>query len=77
MIKRIILIINIITLNMLSSNLLKTSSQLLSTNATFLNRVIASGATRDFSSVAFNVRSKFEEAYQKKKHAHGHAPKKE
>lgn len=61
---------------MLSSNLLKTSSNLLSANATFLNRVLASTQARNFS-VAFNVKSKFEEAYDKRKHASASAPKKE
>ena len=62
---------------MLSSNLLKTSANLVSANATFLNRVLATTATRDFSSVAYNVRSKFEEAYQKKKQTQANTPKKE
>jgi hypothetical protein len=50
---------------MLSSNLLKASSNLLNINPSYLNKVLAS-SQRGFS-VAFNVRSKFEEAYLKKK----------
>jgi hypothetical protein len=60
---------------MLSSNLLKTSSSLLSLNATFLNKLLAP-SQRGFS-VAFNVRSKFEEAYLKKKAAGTQSQKKE
>jgi hypothetical protein len=51
---------------MLSSNLLKTSSNLISANATFLNKVLAASQSRNFS-VAFNIKSKFEEAYLKRK----------
>jgi len=49
---------------------LKTSSNLMSANASFLNKIIMSAAvpSRDFS-VAFNVKSKFEAAYQKKQQA--------
>lgn len=52
---------------MLSSNLLRTSSNILSANATFLNRMLMASSTqaRNFS-VAFNIKSKFEDAYEKK-----------
>lgn len=52
---------------MLSSNLLRTSSNILSANATFLNRMLMASSTqaRTFS-VAFNIKSKFEDAYEKK-----------
>jgi hypothetical protein len=60
---------------MLSSNLLKASSNLLSLNPTYLTQLLAS-SQRSFS-VAFNVKSKFEEAYLKKKASTAANPKKE
>lgn len=60
---------------MLSSNLLKASSNLLSMNATYLNRLLAP-SQKSFS-VAFNVKSKFEEAYLKKRAAASTHHKKE
>lgn len=60
---------------MLSSNLLKASSNLLNLNPSYLQKVLAS-SQRGFS-VAFNVRSKFEEAYLKKKAQQAHSPRKE
>lgn len=53
---------------MLSSNLVKSTSNLVSHNATFLNRClgVSAPATRGFSSAAFNVKSKFEAAYNAK-----------
>jgi hypothetical protein len=63
---------------MLSSNFLKTSSNLLSGSHTFLNRVlVASSAQSRSFSVAFNIKSKFEEAFEKKRHSQTNQPKKE
>jgi hypothetical protein len=58
---------------MLSSNLIKSSKSLLSTNATFLNRMLD---TRAFS-VAYNVKSKFESAFDAKLKASAAQPKKQ
>lgn len=52
---------------MLSSNLVKSTSNLVSHNASFLNRCLGAVApARGFSSAAFNVKSKFEAAYNAK-----------
>lgn len=63
---------------MLSSNLLRSSSNLIAANASFLNKMLATSSTqsRNFS-VAFNIKSKFEDAYEKKLKAHSSQPKKE
>ena len=65
---------------MLSSNLAKTTSSLLSANSTFLNRMIGvtSTQTRNMS-VAFNVKSRFEAAFEARQTAQkaGAQPKKE
>lgn len=55
---------------MLSSHLAKTSSALVSSNATFLARVlgVSQVQSRNFS-VAFNVKSKFEAAFENRKKA--------
>jgi hypothetical protein len=53
---------------MLNSVVAKTTPQILSQGHSFLNRVVASSMThgaRPFS-VAFNVKNKFEDAYEKK-----------
>lgn len=52
---------------MLSSNLAKTSASLLSANPTFLNKVLGGSVkqARQFS-VAFNIKSKFEAAFEQK-----------
>lgn len=54
---------------MLNSAIAKSIPQLFSTKTTFLNKVLCSQMpTRNFaSSVAFNVKSKFEDAFLKKK----------
>lgn len=52
---------------MFNSALAKSSSSLFSANATFLNKVLASSVPqRHFASVAFNVKSKFETAFNAK-----------
>lgn len=53
---------------MLSSNLLRTSSNMAAVNTSFLHKMLftlPSKNARNFS-VAFNIRSKFEDAYEKK-----------
>lgn len=62
---------------MLSKNLLKTSSAMMSANASFLNKIVMASAvpSRQFS-VAFNVKSKFEAAFQKKQQASGQSKEK-
>jgi hypothetical protein len=63
---------------MLGSNLLRSSSNLLSQNMSYLNRMLAATVpqSRNFS-VAFNIKSKFEEAYEKKLKSSQNQPKKE
>lgn len=60
---------------MLSKNLLKSSSLM---GSTYLNKMVTAAAApaREFS-IAFNVRSKFEAAYQKKQQSTSQAAKKE
>lgn len=53
------------------------SSNLLVKNATFLNRCMNAAPARGFSSVAFNVKSKFESAYQAKMAKQVNTPQKE
>ena len=63
---------------MFNSAIARSSSSMLSSNATFLNKVLASAVPqRHFASVAFNVKSKFEAAYQAKQTAKGGAPQKQ
>jgi hypothetical protein len=57
---------------MFNSAIARSGSQVLSANATFLNKVLASAVPqRHFASVAFNVKSKFEAAFQAKQTAKG------
>ena len=61
---------------MLSKNLLKSSSVM---GNTYLNKMVSSAAavpSREFS-IAFNVRSKFEAAFQKKQQSSTQATRKE
>ena len=59
-------------------NVAKAAPSLLSSQSTYLNKFLAPSLTqaRAFSSVAFNVKSKFEEAFTQKKEAMANAPKK-
>jgi hypothetical protein len=57
---------------MYNSALVKSGRQVLSSNATFLNNILAAGVPhRCFASTAFNVKSKFEAAFNAKKTAKG------
>lgn len=60
-------------------NVTKAAPQFLSKHTTFLNKMLAPSATpmRAFSSVAFNVKSKFEDAFLRKREAAANVPKKE
>ncbi len=56
----------------------KAAPQLLASHSSFLNKMVASGlpqGARQFS-MAFNFKSKFEEAYDKKMAAQANVPKK-
>lgn len=55
---------------MFNSAISRSSSSILGAQSTFLNKVLASAAPqRQFASVAFNVKSKFETAFQAKQQA--------
>lgn len=63
---------------MLNSVVAKTAPHLFQANNTFLNRLVSSSVShgaRPFS-VAYNVRSKFEDAYQKKMASQKNTPQK-
>lgn len=49
----------------------KATPSFFSSQSTFLNKLLAP-SNRAFSSVAFNVKSKFEDAFQKKREAASH-----
>jgi hypothetical protein len=61
------------------SSVVKAAPQLISSNSSFLNKMVTSQmqqGVRQFS-VAFNVKSRFEDAFQKKVAALAAVPKKE
>lgn len=64
---------------MLNSAITKLAPSVLSSNATYLNKVLSSQIPARFfaSSVAFNVKSKFETAFEKKKVTLDAQPEKE
>ena len=62
---------------MFNSALARSGSQVMSANATFLNKVLASAVPqRHFASVAYNVKSKFEAAYNAKQTSRQSGPQK-
>lgn len=63
---------------MLNSAAAKAAPQFLASNQTFLTKVMSNYIpARNFASVAFNVKSKFEAAFEKKREAQANQPKKE
>ena len=53
---------------MLNSAAAKVAPQIMASTSTFLNKVLSSHLpARNFASVAFNVKSKFETAFEKKR----------